>query len=54
MKAKTAHVVAGNMNVNTMVRVGLDIAQVTKQAISEQLGRIHGAAAGDADWALKG
>jgi hypothetical protein len=33
-----------------MVRVGLDITQVTKQTISEQLGRVHGTAAGDANW----
>jgi hypothetical protein len=54
MKAETTHVVASNMNVNTMVRVGLYIAQVTKQTISEQLGSVHGTAAGDADWRLKG
>jgi hypothetical protein len=53
MKAETTHVVASNMNIDAMVRVGLDVAQVTKQTISEQLGRVHGTAAGDADWALK-
>jgi len=53
MQAETTHVVAGNMNVDTMVRVGLDVAQVTKQTISEQLRRVHGTAAGDVDWGVE-